>query len=267
MNVMFTERHQYIITKLSKEKKVFVTTLAKELGVTPETIRRDLDILESEKKLQRIHGGAVKYHQTNNEPHFVKKMNLYANEKRAIGKKTAEFIKDGDTVMIDVGTTTIHLASSISGVRGVTIVTNSLAAAQELNNRLENKEFEGKVIVLGGVTNPEQKSIVGALTCKFLENFRFDKVFLSCGGISIDSVSDYDCEECVVSSVMVERANQVFLMADSSKLDNEAFYSICSLSKVDYIICDQAMPNEWKNRQLDTMLRWVIAEVGAEYEG
>lgn len=267
MNVLLNERQQYILEQLEKDKKVFVASLAQELGVAPETIRRDLDVLEKEKKLKRVHGGAVRYLQTNNEPHFVKKMNVRTKAKVAIGRKAAEFIQDGDTIMIDVGTTTIHIAGAITGVKDLTIVTNSLAAAEELNNRLENQEFDGKIIILGGVTNPAQKSIVGALTCKMLESFRFDKLFLSCGGITTNNVSDYDFEECMVSTVMIERANQVFVLADSSKIDNESFYKICSLSTVDYIICDDDMPSSWKQKELDTMLQWIPAKGGTVVEG
>ncbi|MDP4164087.1 MAG: DeoR/GlpR family DNA-binding transcription regulator [Bacillota bacterium] len=266
MNVLFTERQEYILDLLEKEKKILVTNLAKDLGVTPETIRRDLDTLEKEKKLQRVHGGAVKYHQTKSEPHFLKKMNVKSDDKKAIGKKAAEFIQNGDTVMLDVGTTTIHLAGAISGVYGVTIVTNSLAAAEVLNRRLENREFDGKVIVLGGVTNPAQKSIVGSLTCKMLEAFRFDKVFLSCGGMTITDVSDYDFEECLVSAAMVDRANQVFLLSDSSKIDLQSFYKICSLTTVDYVICNHDMPSAWKEKHLDTMLQWITTKGGIQHE-
>ncbi|OIK12845.1 transcriptional regulator [Bacillus sp. MUM 116] len=267
MSVVLNERQQYILEQLDRDKKVLVATLAGELGVAPETIRRDLDTLEKEKKLKRVHGGAIKYHQNNQEPHFVKKMKVKTKAKEAIGRKAAEFIEDGDTVMIDVGTTTIHLAKAISGVKDVTIVTNSLAAAEELNTRLENQEFDGKIIVLGGVTNPTQKSIVGALTCNMLKGFRFDKLFLSCGGFTVEDVSDYDFEECLVSTTMIERANQVFLLADATKMAHESFYQICSLSRVDRIICDEEIPATWKQNGLDKMLKWLRVEGGEEDEG
>ncbi|NHM33431.1 DeoR/GlpR family DNA-binding transcription regulator [Neobacillus terrae] len=267
MSLLVTERHDYILNQLEQKNKILVASLAIELGVTPETIRRDLDLLEKEKKLQRVHGGAVKHQQTRNEPHFSKKMNVRASDKKAIGHKAAEFIKDGDTIMIDIGTTTVHLAYSISDVQGVTIVTNSLPAADILNHRLENKEFEGKVIVLGGVTIPEQKSIVGALTCKMLDSFRFDKVFLSCGGFTLTDVSDYDLEECLVSTAMVERANQVFLLSDSSKINQESFYKICPLTTIDNVICNQDMPNFWKEKDMDTMLQWITVKGGEKHEG
>jgi len=267
MAVLLNERQQYIVEKLNKEKKVVVASLAGELGVAPETIRRDLDVLETEKKLRRVHGGAVLYMQTNNEPLLVQKMSVRAEEKAAIGRKAAEFIKDGDTIMMGAGTTALHLAKAITGVKSLTIVTNSLAAAEELNNRLENREFDGKVIVLGGTTNPEQKSIVGALTCKMLEAFRFDKLFLPCGGVTTGHVSDFNFEECMVSATTVERANQVFLLADSSKIDNESFFKICPLFKVDYIISDEGMPLSWQKQKLDTMLQWITAIGGEKNEG
>ncbi len=262
MNVLSTERHGYILDKLDKEKKILVASLAKELDVTPETIRRDLDSLEKDKKLKRVYGGAVKYQQTKSEPHFSRKMSLNVEEKVAIGKKAAEFIQDGDTIMIDVGTTTIHLASSIANVERVTIVTNSLPVAEELNQRLENKLFDGKVIILGGITNPEQRSIVGTLTCKMLESFRFDKVFLSCGGMTMNEVSDYDFDECLVSNGMVESGNQVFLLADASKIEQQSFYKICPLSTIDCVITNEEMPEVWKENQLDTMLQWIKAKGG-----
>ena len=262
MNVLLTERHEYILARLEKEKKILVAELAKDLKVTPETIRRDLDLLEKEKKLQRVYGGAVRYQQTKNEPHFLKKMNVHAEEKMAIGSKAAEYIEDGDTVMIDVGTTTIHLARAIADVERVTLVTNSLAVAEELNHRLENKLFDGKVIVLGGMTQPEQRSIVGTLTCKMLDAFRFDKVFLSCGGVTMDAVSDYDFEECLVSAAMAERGNRVFLLADSAKIDVQSFYQICPLSTVDYVISNQEMPHSWKEKHHDAMLQWMTVKGG-----
>lgn len=267
MEVLLNERQYYILEKLESEKKVLVASLAQELGVAPETIRRDLDALEKEKKVKRVHGGAVRYLQTNNEPHFIKKMNVMAEEKAAIGRKAAEFIQDGDTIMVDVGTTTIQMAKAIAGVKSLTVVTNSLAVADELNTRLENQEFDGKIIILGGTTNPTQKSIVGVLACKMLEAFRFDKLFLSCGGLTTNYVSDYDFEEAMVSTAMVERSNQVFLLADSSKIDNESFCKICPLETVDYIISDGEMPLSWKQKELDTMIQWISAKGVTVHEG
>ncbi|MFZ7946238.1 DeoR/GlpR family DNA-binding transcription regulator [Neobacillus sp. 19] len=267
MTFLLNERQQLILETLNQEKKVVVASLARELGVAPETIRRDLDTLEKEKKLKRVHGGAVLYLQTNNEPMLVQKMSVRAEEKAAIGRKAAEFIQDGDTIMLGAGTTVLQLAKAITGIKLLTIVTNSLAAAEELNNRLEKREFDGKVIVLGGMTNPEQKSIVGALTCKMLESFRFDKLFLPCGGVTSGHVSDFNFEDCIVSTAMVERANQVYLLADSSKIENESFFKICSLSKVDYIISDGDMPLSWQKQELDTMLQWIRATGGENNEG
>lgn len=264
MNMLQNERYLFILNQLEKKGKILVADVAKQLSVTPETIRRDLDTLEKEKKLRRVHGGAIKFQQIRSEPHFNKKMNVNYHEKEAIAKKAVEYIQDDDTIMIDVGTTTVHMAKYIRGLQRLTIVTNSLMVADLLNSQLEHKMFDGKVIVLGGVTNPEQKSVAGTLTIHMLKNFQFDKVFLSCGGVTEDEVSDFDLEESIISKQVVEQANQVFLLADSSKLTMTSFYKICPLSSIDYMICNEEMPQKWKYSDGYKKVEWIVANGGKE---
>jgi DeoR/GlpR family transcriptional regulator of sugar metabolism len=177
-------------------------------------------------------------------------------EKKAIGLKAAELINDHDRVIIDVGTTTLELAHALKNVENVTIVTLSLAAANVLSDRLEEKWFSGQVIVLGGSVNPYQKSISGGMTCELLRNLHFDKAFLSCGGLTPEEVTDYDMEESLASSIMVERANEVFLLADHSKLGRRSFYHICPLEHIDGVICDREKPGDWN---IPT-LKWIVAK-------
>ncbi|WP_100402840.1 DeoR/GlpR family DNA-binding transcription regulator [Bacillus sp. FJAT-42315] len=260
MSTLQKERYVYILKEIESVGKIMVAEMAHQLQVTPETIRKDLDILEKEKKLKRVHGGAVKYGQTQKEAHFNKKMNDQYYQKREIGKKAAEIIEDNDTIMIDVGTTTVHIPEHIVGVQRLTVVTNSLAAADLLNKQIENRFFDGKVIVLGGVANPEQKSVAGTLTCHMLEHFQFDKAFISCGGITPQDISDFDLEESIVSAQMIKQTNEVVLLADCSKLGNKSFYKICPTKEVHSIICDQAMPAEWKQHKNLQHIKWIEAK-------
>ncbi|WP_078551811.1 DeoR/GlpR family DNA-binding transcription regulator [Bacillus alkalicellulosilyticus] len=262
MTLLPEERFSYIIQQLQTVNKVYVIELAKALRVTPETIRRDLDTLEKEKKLVRVHGGAVPYHLLIEEPHFERKENLQHDAKVAIGKTAASFIENGDKIVVDVGTTTIHLAQQLHGLSNITIVTNSLAAAAEFNVALEKKEFDGDVIILGGVTNPKQKSVTGTLTANMLKRFRFDKAFLSCGGVTFKEITDYDMEEASLSKLMLEQSSKVFLLADQTKLGQHSFYSISSLSKVDYIITDTNKPAHWKKALDSSEVTWVVASGG-----
>ncbi|RLQ96493.1 DeoR/GlpR family DNA-binding transcription regulator [Falsibacillus albus] len=265
MSMFLNERHRLILDELEKEERIYVARVAKKIGVTPETIRKDLDFLEHEKKLNRIHGGAVKYVPPAQEPMFRQKMNVQLEAKKRIGKLAAQFVKSGDTIMLDVGTTTFQLANSLTGLQRITIVTNSISAAEVINKRLESKMFDGKLIVLGGISNPEQKSVSGTLTRQMLKNFQFDKVFLSCGGLTPLDVSDYDLEESIISEAVIKQAKQKFLLVDSSKLGHLSFYRICHLNDLDYVICDEPMPEKWKKAK--ESLKWISPKGGDSHYG
>ncbi|MCY9513472.1 DeoR/GlpR family DNA-binding transcription regulator [Paenibacillus apiarius] len=245
MMLLPDERRQYILEQLQRYGKIQVASLASALTVTQETIRRDLDELEAKQMLKRVYGGAVAYSHVNQEPRFEKKSGIEHVAKQAIGEAAAALIQDGDTIVIDVGTTAVELARAIRGVVRVTIVTNSIPAAELLNERLEAKWFDGKVIMLGGVTHPEQKSIAGALTCELLARFRFDKAFISCGGITPAGISDYDMEESLCSALMIQQAKQVYVLGDRSKLGGTPFFRICDLDKVTAVICNAPLPGDW----------------------
>ncbi|RDI36923.1 DeoR/GlpR family DNA-binding transcription regulator [Falsibacillus pallidus] len=257
MSVFLSERHRTILKEIEDRGKIIVSHLAEKMAVTPETIRKDLDLLEAEKKLTRVHGGAVKYTPNISEPMFRQKMNVQLEEKKKIGKLASRYVNNGDTIMLDVGTTTYQLANSLNGLQRVTIVTNSLAAAEIINRRLENKMFDGKLIVLGGNSNPEQKSVAGTLTKKMLNHFHFDKAFLSCGGVTVNDVYDYDLEESIITESVMKQARECFLLTDSSKLGSSSFCRISALNDFDYIICDKPMPNEWIDYISEDSLKWI----------
>ncbi|MBA9028807.1 DeoR/GlpR family DNA-binding transcription regulator [Peribacillus huizhouensis] len=261
---LITERYRVITRELELKNKINVVDLAIKLNVTPETIRKDLSALEEKKKLRRIHGGAIHYFGLIKEPHFNKKIGISHHQKKMIGESAATFIMDGETVALDVGSTTLHIASSIKNVKNITIVTNSLAAAEILNNRLENQLFDGKVIVLGGTTNPLQRSISGPLTNHLLEHFYFDKAFISCGGISKDGICDFDIDEATASTIMMKRSRSVYVVTDSSKINQKALFHIGSFSSIDCVITDQEMPADWSKDAMVRNLKWI--KVGNMYE-
>lgn len=148
----------FIVKQLEVHDKVLVMDLANVLNVTPETIRRDLAELEMNEQLTRIHGGAVPFIPTQREMIYEKKMSLYLEEKKRIAKRAAELIQHGDTIALDLGTTTVHIADMIEDVQSLTVVTNSLSAAIRFNLALEERRISGQVIMLPGITNPYQAS-------------------------------------------------------------------------------------------------------------
>ncbi|OAT83517.1 hypothetical protein A6P54_21540 [Bacillus sp. MKU004] len=255
MNAYANDRHKLISDLLEENEKIFVTELAGKMGVTPETVRKDLAFLEKEKRLTRVHGGAVKYVPDVQEPLFRQKMNAQLEEKRIIGKLASRYVKDGDTIMLDVGTTTYQLAQALKGLQRLTIVTNSLAAADIINRSLEAKIFDGKLVMLGGMSNPEQKSVAGALTIQMLRHFQFDKVFLSCGGVTTTDIFDYDLEESLVSETAMKQGKEIFLLVDSSKLNKASFCRIGAMGELHYVVSDAPMPRDWQ--ELLTLKKWI----------
>lgn len=240
------ERHAYALDKIQKNKKVVVSEIAEELQVAPETIRRDFAELEEQHLLTRVHGGAVKFLNLRKEPAFLRKMDMQKEAKRQIAKAAAQRISDGDIIAVDVGTTTVHIAEFVEEVSNVTVVTNSIAAAERFNLAMEEQRMTGKVILLGGLTNPTQSSVAGAMTLEWLDKMSIDKVFLSCGGIDSGIVYDYDLDESLVSSKMVEKSEQRILLADASKIKHKSFYTICKMTELTEVICNERCPAEWE---------------------
>lgn len=235
--------------------KITVNDLAHTLSVTPETIRRDLDELEGNHEITRVHGAAIPYAAGEVEMIFDKKMNVNLNEKRALARTAASMINHGDTIAVDVGTTTMHIGDMLENVMGVTVITNSLAAAQTFNNAIEDGRMTGQVIVLPGVTNPAQASIKGSYTINFLNKFHFDKAFISCGGLLEKAVYDYDMEESLVSTTMIEACNESILLVDDSKLGEKTLFEVSPIKEIDKIICNVPKPEGWSSGNYE----WIVA--------
>lgn len=254
------ERFEYILKKLSSERKIVVSVIAEELHVAPETIRRDFDELEEQHLLTRVHGGAVKFINLRKEPQYLRKMDMQKEAKREIARLAAMRIHDGDTIAVDVGTTTVHIADFLLGVNNVTVVTNSISAAIRFNLALEEKRMTGKVILLGGTTNPEQSSVSGAMTLQWLSHMNLDKAFLSCGGIDDGILYDYDLDESLVSAKMIENSYYRILLADTTKIRQKSFYKICSLNDISEVICNEKRPASWDEFEG----KWTVADGGKD---
>ncbi len=250
------ERHHVILEQLQKQEKVWVTELANWLDVTPETIRRDLAELEMNEKVSRVHGGAVPYSSVEKEMVYAKKMSLHFEEKKRIAKHAAELIQDGDTIAVDVGTTTVHIADMLEDVHGLTIVTNSLSAANRFNLAIEEGRVTGQVMMLPGVTNPYQLSVKGTYTVEFLRRFNLNKSFISCGGITKEAVYDFDIEESLVSEVMIKCSREAILLTDSSKLNKRSLFEIGPISNLSKIISDQEKPDNWHENRYE----WITVD-------
>ncbi|MED4584419.1 DeoR/GlpR family DNA-binding transcription regulator [Brevibacillus choshinensis] len=263
MSILAEERKKVIIEELNLYGKVKVLSLAERLEVSSETIRRDLDALEQIGRLKRVYGGAVKQNYAEGEPPYYQRQDINLAAKRAIGQRAAELLSDGDTVVIDTGTTMLEFARAIQGRKRLTVLTNSLPVASLLAESLNQQLFTGKVVLLGGEINTEQQSISGPLCEKMLETFHVDKAFISVGGISLSTgISDYDINESMMSIVMARVSKAVFVLADQSKIGVQAFCKITSLDAVDVIISDHEKPASWENELESKGVTWMAVEIG-----
>ncbi|MGF7048402.1 DeoR/GlpR family transcriptional regulator of sugar metabolism [Paenibacillus sp. DS2015] len=242
MSLSFEKRKKKILEYLSKEGKVEVHILADEFDVSTETIRRDLERLDSEGKLKKVYGGAIKVRADSSELPFEQKTLLHTSEKAAIGKYAASLINQGDTIMLGNGTTALEIIRNLTDRSDLTLVTHSTPAML-----MALEQFPGRIFFVGGEVNRHQKSTYGPLAELMLNQLRVNKAFISAGGISlVDGISDYEISEATISRKMMERADETIFLADSSKFGKPTFANICSLDDVYAVITDGNCSDEWK---------------------
>jgi DeoR family transcriptional regulator of aga operon len=230
-----SDRLSAILEQLSGNGSVNVTDLSKRFDVSLATIRRDLQLLEGQRLIGRVHGGAVARGVLYELPLRYKAARQQA-EKRRIAQAAAEQVAENATVGLTGGTTTTEVARALAERRGLTVVTNALNVASELAVRSNLK-----LVVPGGVARPESYELVGPIAEGGLEGLNLDLAFLGVDGISADSGCTTHHEvEAYTNRTLIRRARRVVVVADGSKLGRVAFARICTLAEVDELITDTA---------------------------
>ena len=206
------------------------------LNVSSETIRRDLDMLQSEGKLVKIYGGAVKKSNSIFEAPYQPRSLLNKEAKRKIGKTAAKMIQDNDSIIIDVGTTAIEICKALQGLNNITVLSPSIAAINILIKKMNNNEISGKIISLGGSINETEMSVYGSTAQEQLENMYFDKAFIACSAISKFGIHAYDINDRDLSSSIIKQASQAYVLADDSKFEEKSLYKLCNFHEITGII-------------------------------
>lgn len=235
---MFAEERRLRIAEIINQgDSVKVSQLAEEFNVSESTIRRDLNELEKFGLILRTHGGALSAGSNRLEATFVEKQDKYAEEKESIGRIAARQIEDGDTIILDSGTTTWYMSKFIEA-KDIIIITNSIALTYELSNREDMQ-----IINTGGTIRSNTKAQVGSITEKSIRQFRVDKVFLGANGVSLKSgITTPTFQEASVKQAMIDVADKVYLLADESKFDQVYFSWICDFEDIDYLITNKQRP-------------------------
>ncbi len=228
------ERWQQILALLSAQGRIRVGRLAERLGVSEATVRRDLEAMQARGLLQRTHGGAMLLPPAAFEVSFDESQSRALAEKRAIGRRAAALVQDGDAIIIESGSTTLEFARCLGEVKRLKVLTNSLAIARDLSTR---EEIE--VMILGGTLRRQSASLVGPWVAEILQGVRVDKAFLGVNGISasfgMSAPNPYTAES---RRSMLNAARQRIALADHSKLGVESLYRVAPLTALDLLVTD-----------------------------
>lgn len=231
------ERQERLRAILRIRRIVRVEPLCEELGASPATVRRDLLDMERRGLLRRVHGGAVCTDAPLDEPLFDDKTAIAAPEKRAIAEAALGLIRDGATIYLDGGSTVLELARLLRDRTELTVVTNSLRAAVELSGR------GPRLILPGGELRRRSQTLVGALTEPLLSQLRVQQAFMGTIGLSIEEgATTTDPNEAFTKRLVLERADEVTLLADSQKIGANAFAHAGDLRRFRRIITDRGAP-------------------------
>jgi DeoR/GlpR family transcriptional regulator of sugar metabolism len=241
-------RQERILELLRADGLAEVGDLSRVLGVSGATVRRDLSLLEREGLLQRVHGGAATL--TPAEPPFEVVAGDHQDAKARVGRTAAGLVRDGDVVLLDIGTTTRQVARSLRG-REVTVITSSLAVYEELA-----ADEAVELILLGGIVRRNYRSLVGFLTEHALHQLHADLLFLGTSGVRRDgSVLDTTAIEVPVKRGMLRAAERTVLVAAADKFPGRGVARVCGADELAAVVTEPGA---------DSATLAAVAEVGVE---
>jgi DeoR/GlpR family transcriptional regulator of sugar metabolism len=238
--MLANQRRDKILELIREDGQAKVMDLARIFKVTEVTIRQDLERLEKDGYIVREHGGAY----LKNIDHNVRNLSLQNQEnlaeKMIIATKAIEYIHEGDTIILDSGSTTTEIAKLLTGYKNLTVITNAINISLILGVQIGIN-----LIVTGGEFKAPTLSLTGQKAADFFQNLHVDKLFLATAGIALKSGLTYPgISDICVKRAMIEAANEIYLVADSTKIGKNSFASLGALSLIDYLITDSKIKQE-----------------------
>lgn len=228
------QRRLRIVADLESAEAVRALDLAREFGVSAETIRRDLQLLEDRGLARRVHGGAVRPVSRAFEPPYEERRIAHLQRKQAMARAAAALVDPGDTLVLDVGTSVAELAKALPASLRARVLTCSLLVSQELADR-----SDVEVVVSGGRVRGGDLACSGPTTQAFFADYYADRAFLGSGGVDpAAGLTDYHLEEIAVRRIIIERARERYVLADSSKIGHIAVGQVCPLDALTAVITD-----------------------------
>jgi DeoR family transcriptional regulator of aga operon len=235
------ERQETIVKLVEQRKRMTVAEVSKELRISLATARRDLDELAARSRVERVHGGAIPSRFAPPEPPAIHRAVDRAADKRRIGAAAAGLVRDGETVFLGSGTTTLEVARQVRGRRGLTVITNSLHIISALADCQDMT-----LICLGGVLRSSEMSLIGHMTEAALGNVRANKVFLGVRGIDIEQgLTNAYLPETEIDRLMLRAGREAIVVADGSKIGQVAAGFVAPLSALHTLVTDKTAPGDF----------------------
>jgi DeoR/GlpR family transcriptional regulator of sugar metabolism len=257
--MLIAERQTRLRELLAERRILPLESLSKELGVSPSTVRRDVEALEEQGFVQRTHGGVIwigdraPAAQSRNYA-FHQRMTVETPAKRSIAKAAASMVATGQTILLDGGTTTFYMAEQLLG-RSVQLITNSLPIAN-----LFTDDDNVELIVTGGLLYPRYGVMLGPAAENFLSTVHASRMFFSSAGVLSGALYNQNLLLVAAERRMMEQSQQVVLLADSEKFGQQALARLCDLSEVDVVVSDSKLGAEHRKTIVDAGCELIIAE-------
>jgi DeoR family transcriptional regulator, glycerol-3-phosphate regulon repressor len=234
-------RQLTLLNIVQAQGSISVEELAAQLGVTLQTVRRDIHKLAEEGQLARFHGGVRMPSSTTQNIEHQQRESLNADGKARIAKAVAAAVPNDCSLILNIGTTTEAIAKALINHTGLRVITNNLNVASILS---VNPACE--VIVVGGVVRTRDRGIVGEAAVEFIKQFKVDVAIIGISGIETDgTLRDYDYREVKVSQAIISHAREVWLAADQSKFNRPAMVELARLSQIDKLFTDATPPEPY----------------------
>lgn len=252
------ERQKQILELLRERGTVKIPQLTEAFGVSVITVRRDLDELVSQGLIKKVYGGATLPEEVEPEPvHriFNSRIERRHRQKRLIGIAAAKLVNEGDTIVLDIGTTALAIAKNLKQFDDLTVLTNSLPVLNTLADSQLN------VYSLGGKLRGSELALYGSLAFNSLNEFCVDKAFIGAGGITLENgITDFNRDSAELCAAIAQRARQTILVTDSSKFGHDVSAVIGPLEMVDTIITDDAITPEYAEGLKNKGIQLIIVQ-------
>jgi len=244
-------RRREILKLVSRDNKITVSELADRFNVSAVTIRQDLDFLEHEGFLKRIHGGVISI----DSDDISSRLAVNYESKIRIARKASSFVRSGETILIEGGSTNTILAKEVAKKEGITVITPNIFITREFRKSRDNN-----VILLGGIYQKESESLIGSMTKSCIDSMNFRKAFFGIDGFTIETgFTSKDMMRAEIAAYIAQKSEEAFVLTDSSKFGRSELIKLFDVEDVQYLITDEGIPQNERSYLEEKGMHVIIA--------